>query len=63
MNNDNGETVYFLQKGKEDPNVFCCHFKVSIYAYLIVYQTKDRISKAYLSLMYSVWCRNVNAWL
>ena len=27
MNNDNSETVYFLQKEKEDPNSFCCHFK------------------------------------
>ena len=25
---------------KEDPNIFCCNFKVSIYVYLIVYQTK-----------------------
>ena len=39
MNKDNSETVYFLQKVKEDPNSFCCHFKASIYAYLIVYQT------------------------
>ena len=40
MNNENGETVYFLQEVKEDQKKFCCYFKVSIYAYLIVYQTK-----------------------
>ena len=40
MNDDNSENIYILQKVKEDPNSFCCHFYASIYAYLIVYQTK-----------------------
>ena len=40
MNDDISETVYFLQKVKEDPNSFCCQFLASIYTYLIVYQTK-----------------------
>ena len=41
MDDENSETVYFLQKVNEDPNPFCCHFKSSIDAFSIVYQTKS----------------------